>query len=77
MKKYTFIVIILLLCGVALAAVDSELKRRAAQGLPYPTADGSFSEFDRGMIAGVYVAGADTGATTTGSSILIWYHHHH
>lgn len=67
-------------------ALDTEAKRRraaVAAGLPFiptpPKADGDISEADRAILAGVYVAGAETGGS--GDTDDLWrtfrdrYHH--
>ena len=74
-RVLTIFLIILLSCGVAWAAMDSEVKRRAAGGLTNPTADSSIDAFDRGMITGVYWANPTT--SSSGSRILFWHYHHH
>jgi len=79
MKKKLFIVAVLLLtCAVAWAAMDSENKRRAAQGNMLPVADANIGLFDRGMLAGVYIADGNVAAPVEVNSVIIrWHHHYH
>ena len=79
MKKKLFIVAVLLLtCAVAWAAMDSEVKRRAAQGNMLPVADANIVLFDRAMLTGVYIADGNVAAPVEANSVLIrWHHHYH
>ena len=81
MKKKLFIVaIVLVVCTVALAAMDSEVKRRAAQGFDQPTADGSIDIFDRAMLTGIYIADSNVAEPAPGmgtSRLNILFHQHH
>ena len=71
MRKWAILLIALLLCAVAFAAIDSEVKRRASIG-ELPAADGTIDAFDRGVICGVYLP---TLVDSTGSNTWILHHH--
>ena len=77
MRKLAVISIVLLAAGIAWAAVDSQVKRTAAQGFDVPVADGTIDEFDRGMLAGVYVADVGAASNYEAHRRNIFFHHHH
>ena len=55
--------LVLILTALSSAAVDSEVKRRAVPLDPdvnLPTADGDVDLFDRGLLAGIYLASPAT-----------------
>ena len=69
MKKLTIFIVLVLMCSVAWAAIDSEVKRRAVQPFQNPTADGSIDVFDRGMLAGVYIASTPSATVEEGEKL--------
>lgn len=74
MWKRVFILLLILgICTVVYAAVDSQNKRMAIQGKKVPISDGTISQFDRYMLAGIYVSGADTGSAPVSPTTPLRY----